>query len=68
MERFWVAAAWFVGLAALVAVAPLPGWAAFLCGLWAGGVAVWQYGLWAYEATKRETVIPFTRGQHGKEA
>ena len=69
MERLCVALAWFVLLWALVVAVPVPGWAAYLLGLLAGAVAVWQFGLWAYEQTKADKVRGFPRRtDDGKEA
>ena len=69
MERLCVALAWFVLLWALVVAVPVPGWAAFLLGLLAGAISVWQFGLWAYEQTKVDKVRGFPRRtDDGKEA
>jgi hypothetical protein len=52
-----------------VVAVPVPGWAAYLLGLLAGAIAVWQFGLWAYEQTKADKVRGFPRRtDDGKEA
>jgi hypothetical protein len=70
MERAGVAMAWVLMLGGLVLTVPaLPRWAGFLLGMLAGAIVVWQFGLWAYERTKADTVRDFPRRtDNGKEA
>ena len=69
MIRMAVALAWFVLLWALVVAVPIPAWAAYLVGMLAGMIALWQFGMWAYESTKADKVRNFPRRtEHGKKA
>ena len=69
MIRMGVALAWFVLLWVLVVTVPIPAWAAYLVGVLAGMIVLWQFGMWAYDSTKADKVRGFPRRTYdGKEA